>query len=625
MLLAVIVGAGLRFWQLGDVPAGIYRDEAYNGLDALGVLRGEHALFFAANNGREPAYIYLTALAVALFGPTALALRLGAAVIGSLTTLVVYQLGRTWFTPQVGLLAAWLWAVTLWPIHLSRIGLRVVWLPLVLALFFWLITLAYRRQQPWLWLLAGLVYGAGFYTYLAIRFTPLLLAALFIYLLWQGQWPRLRSGLLWLGLGFGLIILPFALLVWQQPELFLGRSGQVSLLNPDVHGGDLPGNLLRQIGAAVGMFFWQGDTILRHNPAGRPLFDWAMAGPFVLGVIWALRHWRQPAAAALLLWTAIMLGPTILAEDAPHFLRAAGILPATLIFPAIGLSHLWTWSKLNGLIRCGLLFCMLVISLNLTLRDYIAYGKWPDTGYLFEAAATEMAAQINNRDPATAVWLEQRYWEGWPSIRFLAHNAPISLFTATEDLTLSSTRPSQLYVWPYDDISFVATALPRPSLVTVQPGSLARGDLEPAPYPLYVRYDVLPGARSGSGLANFDNQIQLQQAQVTVVTPQELRISLEWAANEPGQSLVAFVHVQAADGLIGQHDAPPGQGYWPSDWWQLGLHLREERIIRLVRPYDPQRDQITVGLYPVNEPLRRLPVQDAHGTLLGDAWQLVGP
>ena len=87
LLLAVGLAAVLRFYRLDEWPPGPYRDEAYNALDALGVLRGQHALFFPANNGREPLFIYLVALSIALFGPTTLALRLPAAVVGALTTL----------------------------------------------------------------------------------------------------------------------------------------------------------------------------------------------------------------------------------------------------------------------------------------------------------------------------------------------------------------------------------------------------------------------------------------------------------------------------------------------------------------------------------------------------------
>ncbi len=40
LLLVLATAVFLRFWQLGDWPPGLYRDEAYNGLDALRVLDG---------------------------------------------------------------------------------------------------------------------------------------------------------------------------------------------------------------------------------------------------------------------------------------------------------------------------------------------------------------------------------------------------------------------------------------------------------------------------------------------------------------------------------------------------------------------------------------------------------
>ena len=70
IILVVILagGAYLRFHQVGMLPLGLYRDEAFYGLDALNILRGKFALFFAANNGREGLFIYLLSLGIALFG-----------------------------------------------------------------------------------------------------------------------------------------------------------------------------------------------------------------------------------------------------------------------------------------------------------------------------------------------------------------------------------------------------------------------------------------------------------------------------------------------------------------------------------------------------------------------------
>ncbi|MEM7333043.1 MAG: glycosyltransferase family 39 protein, partial [Chloroflexota bacterium] len=171
LLLALLTAVLTRFYQLGDAPPGLYRDEAFNGLDALAVLEGQHAIFFTANNGREPGYIYLTAVAISILGRTPLAVRISAAIVGSLTTLVIYGLGKSWFGRQTAVYAAWIWAITLWPIHLSRIGFRTILLPIILGLVFWIGTEAYRRKSIRLWALAGAVYGLAFYTYLAIRFT----------------------------------------------------------------------------------------------------------------------------------------------------------------------------------------------------------------------------------------------------------------------------------------------------------------------------------------------------------------------------------------------------------------------------------------------------------------------
>ena len=70
LLLALATAVFLRFTNLGSWPPGLYRDEAFNGLDALRLLDGKLTVFFTANNGREPLYIYLTTLAVGLFGRT---------------------------------------------------------------------------------------------------------------------------------------------------------------------------------------------------------------------------------------------------------------------------------------------------------------------------------------------------------------------------------------------------------------------------------------------------------------------------------------------------------------------------------------------------------------------------
>lgn len=637
MLGVLVLAAGLRFVRLGEWPPGLYRDEAYNGLDALGVLSGNHALFFPANNGREPFYIYLVAVSIALFGPTVFALRLPAALAGALATIPAFLLGREWFGRAAGLFAATLWAVTFWPVHLGRIGLRAGLLAPFLALAFWLGTRAYRESRAVLWLAAGVTYSLTFYTYLAARFTPLILAFFAAYLIATGRRARLWDGgrVLWFVAGAAVVIAPLAVTLASDPSLILGRAGQVSILSPEISGGDPLGALMNNVGRGLGMYLWRGDTILRHNallnydlasslagePAGRPVFDWLMAGPFLAGLAWCLWRWRRPAAAFLLIWQLVMLGPTILAEDAPHFLRAAGVLPGAVFFPAIGLGLLWNWSRVPTGLRRGAVVLLLAGSALLTIRDYATYARQPDVAHLWESAAAELAhAVAADIRTGSAVYLDTRFPDGWPSVRFGLYDQPVKTFTPPDGLPMLA-EPSVVYAWPYGSLDFLTAAVVAPGRVEVTPGPQARGDLEPEPYSLYTRYAITPG-QAGLPEANFDDRFQLHDPAARLAAPDtvDVFLNLEAASALPdgdGRLPNLFIHVTGPEGMLAQYDGPLADGLWPASGWRPGILVAERHNLRLPRPFNRASDQVEIGLY-WGDTVERLPVLGADGTALDD-------
>ncbi|NKQ37687.1 MAG: hypothetical protein HF973_19010 [Chloroflexi bacterium] len=642
LLLLAIVGlaAVLRLGQLGSLPPGLYRDEAFNGLDALRALEGNGAIFFEANNGREPLYIYLTAAATALFGRSAASLRLAAALTGILTAWLTYKLAAAWFDRLTGLFAAFIWAATLWAVHLSRVGLRPILLVAALTLTFWLATLAYEKsaadkernrffypQSSILWFAAGLAYGVAFYTYLAVRFTPLLLVLIIVYLAWRDGWKRLWPGLVWFGLGTAVIITPLVLFYVQHFDLFLGRAGQVSIFNPVINGGDLWGALWRQTGRALGMFLWRGDSIVRHNPSGRPVFDWLMAVPFLLGLVWCVRHWRRAGAMILLLWTAVMLMPTILAEDTPHFLRVVGVLPAVLIFPAIGLAQIWRWERLPAWLRQGGVIVLLAGSLLITLQDYVNYGNDPETALMFEAAAVALAADLQAEAGDTAVYLDRWFWDeptqkGWPSIPYLTDLDNVQFYRPESGLPPPAPgQPVSIYAWRFGDLSFVPGLMPAPGIVNVKIGPLARGDLETEAYPLYVRYQGAPGLLSKDTAANFGGVIRLEEAALSF-GEDDWVVDLTWGADTAvAPHLVAFVHLVGPEGILAQSDLPPGGGNWLPDWWQPGQIVREQRRFGGIRPYNPQQDFLRIGVYNAQTG-QNLPLLDESGKAISKFYIL---
>ena len=137
-------------------------------MDALGVLRGHHALFFPANQGREGMVIYATALAIGLLGRTITAVRLPAALASVGTVLAVFWLGQVLFNERrddgkppswrglfVGGTAAGILAVSLGSTIIGRDSFRANFLPLFLALAIGFLWTGLRQRSLWRLALAG--------------------------------------------------------------------------------------------------------------------------------------------------------------------------------------------------------------------------------------------------------------------------------------------------------------------------------------------------------------------------------------------------------------------------------------------------------------------------------------
>ena len=68
-MLILAVAVFFRFWQLDQIPPGLYPDVAINGINATDALKNhDFKIFYPDNNGREGLFINLIALSFWLFG-----------------------------------------------------------------------------------------------------------------------------------------------------------------------------------------------------------------------------------------------------------------------------------------------------------------------------------------------------------------------------------------------------------------------------------------------------------------------------------------------------------------------------------------------------------------------------
>jgi hypothetical protein len=389
------------------------------------------------------------------------------------------------------------------------------------------------------------------------------------------------------------------------------------------------------------MFTNRGDFIPRHNVPLRPVFDPVLSVFFLLGLILCLRRFRQNAEHAfVLIWLAVMLLPTILAEGAPHFLRSVGILPVAFVVPAIGLDSLWRFleNKSPALVAVGAMALVLMFGLGDTIVDY--FGDHAASKYLrynFETAAVDLATQANRflgtgwdgtglvarqnmLSSGRHLYIADRLWRDWASVRFLVPPSPnLTILRESDKLASNSSDEVMLILWPYEEYNQYLTLLPIDSTIVVQEGSLERGDLEKEARLLYITFTATPATiPSGESPARFEKGLTLVGHRLTTVLPQELRLSLLWRAEaEIETDYTVFVHLTRDDTILAQDDSFPAGGYYPTSLWRVGDIVDDEHTLTLPEPYDPTKHKLIVGFYQL-ETLDRLQVVDEASKPVND-------
>lgn len=186
LALILLAGSLVRLLNLGDNPMGLHQDEAYSaynswsvmnyGIDSFGYTRPVY--YTVWGSGMNVLYSYFTMPFFALFGVSVVTIRLPQAILGCISILVVYGLGKEMFRSKwTGVFSAFLLAVNPWHIQQSRFGLESsLAVPLLLAaMFFFCRYLNGSRKSLWA---ASFLWGLTLYSYaLTWLLIPLILLA----------------------------------------------------------------------------------------------------------------------------------------------------------------------------------------------------------------------------------------------------------------------------------------------------------------------------------------------------------------------------------------------------------------------------------------------------------------
>jgi 4-amino-4-deoxy-L-arabinose transferase-like glycosyltransferase len=632
------LAAFLRFWQLDGLPPGLYHDEAYYGLDALSLLNGEqfpiyhegwelyaadaHAgrppaptrfpVFFEGNYGREPLHVYLVALSIWLFGPTPWAIRLVSAAAGVAAVWTTYLAAAALFVDNKErpvpvsdhrpLMAAFFIA-TLYPaLTFSRFGIRaMLFVPFeTLAVFcFWqgINKAGERGRPPVAWFAAaGFFLGAGLYTYAAARLLPLVFLVFIPLWFWLERPALARYWRVVAVMAASSVVtaLPLLLFYARYPYFLVFRTTFVA--NKGL--GTVPGKpwltWFGNIGRVALGFFWLGEGHLRHNLPGRPYLDPIQFALFVPGFVVTLRRFLRPRDAFLLIWFGVMLLPTLLSGDAPHFGRMTGAAPAIAMLLAAGAGHLVAWLRLwlpaRPVIATTLL--LLAVSAIWTGRDYFAgYGRHAQLDDAFYLADWQLGQFAAAQPPEAALYLSPAQ-EEMATIYFALANEwqrLRSFNAAAGALPLGMPGSPAVYlVRPSEDAAFTTLG--------AFYAEVAPGERQADYVPFFVPGDSRRLRAEQRTAVNWGGTISLVGWSQEVAGV-DLVVTLYWQAQSRlERNYTAFVHVlDGEDRVVAQLDRQPG-GY-PTGEWRLGEMVVDVYRVPLPSTLAPGTYTVQTGFY----------------------------
>jgi 4-amino-4-deoxy-L-arabinose transferase-like glycosyltransferase len=629
MLLGItLLAAGLRLWQLGDVPPGLWWDEGHHNWAALNILEGgPRPIYFTEATGFEPLHIYLTALWFRLFGVHYLGTRWVSALAGALTIPALHWTTVEWLSDNVGrarariigLLAAATLSTLFSHLLQSRIGFEVVLAPAGTVPTIAALGRGLRTRRVRWFALAGLMLGLTLYSGPTARAAPLIVVAWIVLLLLLDR-PALRAVWPYLALLAAIAVVtyaPLGLFFWHHPDWFTGRMSYVS---SGVRSGWLP--LLASAWRTLLGLMVRGDTYPRHNLPGRPLLDAVQAVPFLVGlgaVLWRARHRsRAKGMLFILLWLLIGLLPSALSDGAPSFTRGLGATPPAALLVALGGEHLWQlgrrrWGRLPP---TALLASAWLVSATLSVSDYfVRYPARPEIFDAYQVGLWEALTEVREASQSGPAYLTPvNNSASHPTVEFVLHTTPqirhydgrvCQVFPqrAEQDVTFSL-----LLLDDHESLARLRTVFPA--------GVVARQILhEPEPYPFAAIFRVPAGAEAEIDATRvrvrFSDLITLVAYRYEMADD-ALDVTLYWQslAQAPVDYTV-FVHLYAGDQrLVSQHDGQPCVGTHPTTRWQAGEIVVDHYRVALPAEQDTSHCELCVGLYNLST-LERLPIAEA--------------
>lgn len=382
-LLVVTLAFFLRFYQLGSIPSGLYPDETAIGYNAYSIVQTgkdeygtPYPLYFRSyDDYKLPVYMYLTAGAIKLLGPTAMAVRLPSALFGiisviSLFLLVTLLSKNKW----LGLLSAFLLAINPWHVYFSRTGyeVQVATACMLIGMLFFIYAVK-KKYQVGSFLLSALFFLIAVYTYNLTRLlSPILFFFMLLYFGWKGnrtEKKQLIPSIIFFSLGLLPFIVTFFTLQSQEgfstqkDALIIGNEVKADIILTRSYFASLPVLLQKLLFNypilvawtylknlisffSTNFYFITGSNKPNQNiDGGMSMFYYFEFPLIIYGAYIGIKKrltWLYP----IYLWFIIIFLLGSLVKIVPNGTRTFPVIIPFIVFSAVGLysciQHIWS-------------------------------------------------------------------------------------------------------------------------------------------------------------------------------------------------------------------------------------------------------------------------------------------
>jgi 4-amino-4-deoxy-L-arabinose transferase-like glycosyltransferase len=430
-----LLSTTIRTIAIQDIPPLLNGDEASSGLSAVAFREGSEDNIFGVGWFSFPAlYFYLQSFFIWIFGQTTFAIRFPSAIIGGLTVMAVYLVGKRMFSPRAGLIAGIFLAGSHFHNHFSRLALNNIydafWFLLALG-FLWD---GWKHQRRSSFLLSGISLGLAQYFYASSRFLVAIVPiwVLMAILLQRKHLVGNRSNILILLVAFFVAILPLGIYYLENPADFMAPFNRVESLgdwlsNETVIQNAPAWKIMRDQIIFSAKTFISKPSEVWYRPKVPILLPLA-AGVFAAGLLLMLFQIKRPRTYLLIFWIGsfILIGGLSVPVSAAQ--RYVAALPACALVIGFGLDECGNlleraWQQKRTLLSAAALIAVAFISLNDLYFYFFTYTPVSDLGGLNTLVAQRLADYLQDKDDLQVAFFGQPRM-GYYSINTTAYLAP---------------------------------------------------------------------------------------------------------------------------------------------------------------------------------------------------------